>query len=1306
MTWPLLLAHIALATPPLVESTPRGSWAEDYQGNLLPGRELRELDLPKRMTITPYWTLCADTSMLEVAQQLADSNLLGAAASSPYDALDGLDDFPAVSVVDMNTGGPPPAACDVLSKNYVIYLRDWSGLAPISWPEPPAVGALRQAFPDLVDWQPRLNADPQSFMISYDAVHRRILILGGSSLGAEYGLISFLRDSESIPYGDDTIVQWFARSVLDYPEIMLRISSSRDMNLPWETNIVPWMSSVVWNRFSHVNNETQIFASRAQEPEGYKLELDKMAEFLGTRGVRLIPKLLTGQTSMKDPGPLLDPALPEQPAPPGLPLDPELYPAPVIPAYSDEFLLGHSEPDLSGTYKDASGESITEGIHLTEGMRVPVSPKVVSEDAPGEFFPADELVPIPRERLHFARTKQCVFYEEFDDVLDILNDPNADEEARAEAIALHHTTYYEHWDEGLGNGVLPDCRDSLSEDDHGLITLCNYDGCPSWLTDSSPLPLRRPGLILYLDAQQDDNDDYRDYRSPTGSVTEDYYIPKSGHQMPYSTNPYDFEAGHVYALAIHYRQPQYLQDAELEAPRAANLAQLAADVEERRPLEDRYNQDPASLDDEELAEYLRLTRLIETGERTETDFERRVGQLRANAARVDYVAGTDDHGIPRSSGAAFLPSTGEDLEWATYVFKVSEVQALEEARSSIRNHYLRIVSGAALEEALEIDSLEVFELGATVAYPRLPQLSSGLAPCAGLIPEGSTAGSPTCTMQVHDAEAHYPEVLVADAGLIGTNVPTSRLSLPEVDLPYGGDLADGYYHTVLTPGLWPQEAITQPDPHDIDEDGTYDEYVMTEPDGPPELYLGQDIERDGYWAPYVLTEDNHFSDGFLGGQLEQLHGLLSDYPDFLDPNYVDNAQAYTESKGFNRSQGNGDVRLSNMDRLTQLHCRLGQELAIMGYDDGVATGGYTPGSATGYHTGWQLCPSTFGATVLYYGDMFTPDHNGRQAYTAPHSAGVPWFSGEADPFEMPDFDTHYYFSGAVPGFTPWWYRDDPEFLTELHQTFALHNFPTITWIGDYASQGDFDQGRGSLQVGPRYIAGHPNESLGAGLYTNKVFSADSNSQMTPAEQRVAEQVAADCMWNPRWSQLKLYEMKRSDFVYDVNVTFGSYDQYGTGNGLYYGISGKVGSQESVQLGTLAQAVLESVTLPDRDVTGEREVLVRLFVRADPNKTAPNSTLKLRVNGELWSIDVDWNTFEPVKRVFTVDADVDKLRITLANPVKDPVLVDALTVYEALPTLGTITEDGRTRPAFPRDIDEQALGWLYCDDSDLLPGGTP
>ncbi|MBN2800276.1 MAG: hypothetical protein JXX28_14140 [Deltaproteobacteria bacterium] len=1224
--------------------------------------------------LTKDWHVCADPETMDLANFLTDSVLMSGGALLPaLPGLDRLDSFPKMDVLESKLGEMTSGDCALGEKN-MIHLRSWETLQPY----PHLILPYAAAHQELKDWEPRLRNDPQSYMIAWNPELREILILGATDLAAQYGAIAFLRDSHS----EEDLVTWEAKSVLDYPELMLRVSSSKEMtpygdlgsdfDAFYRQQAGPWMASTVWNRLTHVSNDTQLFAARALWPEKYEHFFDeKMAWYLRQRQLRMIPRLYAGQTSMYSTGPDLTGPMPRPLW--GEPEDETPPPRFVIPPGVDpeDLQLGEvlvTMPDMAGVLKDPLGNAITDGIHLTEGMRVPLT----THHEDGDFHPdAGDLVPIPQGQLHFDRTKDCVFYDEFETY-------ELDNSSRMEA---HHDEYYVHSDENNAR-VLPDCRDSLygvagSDQRRGVITLCGGLGCPGYLygegTDGESAE-HRYMLRLFIDAGGDYSTDHD---------------PKEGHALPGTTDPYDFRPGHVYALALHYRLPHYLGDEEidpLKEPLETELEPLSARLAELRAAEAALSDDE-KLPPEDQAELDRLQRQVPDLEDAIAHYENRKGNLSDYAAKIDYVSGVDPHERPYHSHKAYLTPTGEHFDWATYVFKVPDeaVSPLLQADVGVndREHYLRITHHGILEEALEIDALEVFELGATVAYPLVEDFDRGLASCRGL--------TPGCTMAVDGYAASYPPAIVEDAGLNEHGTPTSRLALPSVDFPSLPIPEDGFYHTVLTPGIWPASYLTA-------------EEEMRDYYGPPELRIGQNIERPNYWQDYVIDHAHeHITDGALGGQLAQLHQLMDEHAPFFDPHYIDSTHAYTESRGFNRGRGFEWSEASNAERLTELHCRLAIELKRMGYSDGEPVGGWEPGKAPGYDEAEGACWSSATTSQIYYGDMLTKAHNGHQTYPAPWSGGVPWYSGEASPFEVPDLDTEYQRSKTTATIAPWWYHDDPEMVYALSQSFAEQGLPVLFWLGDLSRQDAHARGRGVQRVASWYLAGHPEESLGAAISYFSIYARDRKEDMTPEEQRAWEQVAADCMWNPRWSLLKQYtldeeaqgEWKFTWLVNNIDAT-----DYNTATaGTYYGLSPAVGNQASLELLPNGVVRLMEVSLPKNRPCGQR-VMLRFFARA----ADPTYASWLRIEDGDWSSN---HRFEPSTHFQVVELpytpDNNNMELVFGNPGPFPLYIDGLAIYEEFPGFDLEkAENKQEKPVFPRDEDEQAVGWRYCTDDGFLP----
>ncbi|MBN2800952.1 MAG: hypothetical protein JXX28_17575 [Deltaproteobacteria bacterium] len=1124
------------------------------------------------MVIDDSWTICADEHTLSVAKALVSGDFLRHGDSEdPYATLG---DFPQAR--HQVIGAKLPDAC-TFSQSKVIYVRDWSTVPPPPVPFQPGHHrtAYKGYFPALQGWERRLIHDPQSYAISYSTTTQRIAVIGGSALGAQYGLVSLLRDSDHDPVSEQT--EWIPKSVLDYPELLLRVTSYREMNRDDEDWIRPWMNATTWNRYTHVSNDTQVFNSLATDPT-YRASFGELADYFTDRNTRFIPRLMSGPATLISAldisgGPILPPLL-----------DPK------------------HDIDLTGTLlpprpcdSNPEGCTVTDGIHLTEGMRVRVEPGT-------DFVPPSNLAPTQKEALHLARGhSQCVFYDSLPD--DAWNQP---------------TSPY-----------LPDCRTRATSDAAGgedpeleLITLCGEADCPTLDSATSA----GATLKIFLDAGGD-------YLFEDGERA--YDINQAPDTL--STDPFDFMPGHAYLLAIRYRLPE---------PSAAD-----------------------------------------SGEAT-----------------IELKAGMDDHAqLKAGFSYAFLP-TGDALAWTSFVFRVPEPVVgservhlvLPTADDSSRNYRVQINTSALSGRALQIQDLELYDLSQTLAYPRVEKPLLGRASCRGLVSSATGTADPGCTMRLDRFSGRYPEDLLVD--LTDTS-PTSSLDLPTAS--FAGEVDGGYYHTVLTPGLWPRLEEYETDTDDEDEDGDHADLIARQAPYPVELLPAQDFERQRYWEPYQWEEvdgKNYLTDGYLGGQLEELAWVLEHHADFLEPRLLDHTQAYTEARGFNRGEGRLATRASTMERISYLHCRLSQELEAMGYDDGVLTEGYVPGASPGPEGG--SCLTGLHTSLLYYADMFTPAHNGIMEYNAPYSGGAPWTSGAADPFELEDFSYTYSDSSAVPTFVPWWYRDDPEFLDELVSLFDAHAFPMILWMGDFEWD-SFDDGRGSQQEMGALAAASPENILGAGTYYNAAFSPDKRN-MVAAEQRAWEMVSADCMWNPRWRRIALYERFAFSCETDPDVACIDASLYDKATlDKYYGVESKAGTQESVRVSGHGDTMI-SFMLPASTDDRPRRFLVRTFGRNEGSDTLV--PLRMNINGQYSFHWVGSQGFVPMQKELEVPADTKWLNVRVTNLSGVSVLLDAVVLHEELPGFGYEVVNGQLRPNFPSDPDEHALsdGWHYCQDRDFLP----
>ncbi|MBN2800964.1 MAG: hypothetical protein JXX28_17635 [Deltaproteobacteria bacterium] len=1213
--------------PPLTESAPHGSLAEDGDGNLLPVRELRDQSTTP-LLIDDGWTVCAGGGTSDVAEDLLNGPLLKESQedSDPYAHLGTFP--PAAGPVSPTRLKPNPAACAFATAEKVLYLFSWENVPTPTFPIQPGLhrAGFLNNFPVLSDWRARLENDPQSYVISYDANKDHVLIMGATDLGAQYGLVSFLRDSDHQDGAspDKDTVTWTPRSVLDYPELLLRLTSSKDLNKPWETNIRPWLNSTVWNRYSHVSNDTQVFASLALSSGYRETVFPELADFLVARHTRFIPRLLSGQTTMGD--------MSEGP----------LYP---LPPASDELFL---DLDLTGLIRDTStkyGGPITRGIHLTEGIRVDLEPDT-------ELTEPTRLVPIPMEQLHLARTHQCVFYQEW---------PG------------------DAWDQSLDANVMKHCGTGVPEgvvDENALhwraersITLCTHGDCPTVEGEATG------GLLIYLDSggsalDHDGNPKYT--LAANGSA---------------NTDPYDFMPGHTYMMAIRYRQPEYLSEEDLD--------ELYRDSEGRIAPE-RYD----------------------------------VPNTKSRASHVIFRADTDMHGKGMQTDAQYLPPTGEDYGWATFVFRIPTPVLAEDlnagpaltlpqadTHATERDYFLKIQQRGVAEEALVISNLELYDLSETLAYPVMETAGPS---CRGLIPEGAPIANPACTMNlVGPSYATYPDHLVVSH----PEAPHHAV----LDIPYGdhlGRVGGGFYHTVLAPGLWPRVDFTS--------DGTPFDVLF-----PDELIVSQNTTRPEYWQPYdVVSVDGkpYLRDGFLGGQLQQLHAILANdaWRGLLDPRLVDHTHAYTEGRGYNRSQGFGQEPASIAERLTALHCRLSIELEAMGYDRGEATVGYVAGEVQQRRDAEVGCHTGLETSLMYYSDGLTAVHNGRVQYNAPHSGGAPWSRGNMDPFEGLELDYRYEDSSVTPTIAAWYYYDDPEFLRELLSPFAKHNLSTVFWMGAFSKDNPYyphpyDLSRGSHRAQARLAAAFPEDVLGAGTYYNGGFSL-TQKNMSPEEQRAWEQVSSDCMWNPRWRHLSLHELSREDtealgIPCDQHPDLECLESpmYQDANtGRYYGNDAKIGSQESILLLAGGEASVE-LPLPSADQSTHR-YLVRLFAKAEhpapvvaqareDGVTLPPATgsLELTLDGtSVESIAVGGTMFTDIDQDILLPGGQSTLSLRVRNTEDTNLILDGLELLVELPNLGYDVIDGQTRPEFPADWDEHELdeGWHYCDDEDWLPPPPP
>ncbi|MBN2800358.1 MAG: hypothetical protein JXX28_14555 [Deltaproteobacteria bacterium] len=1217
----------------------------DAVGSLLPGRALTPApDGTASLILDASWTVCADPATAALAQQLTSSHLLEQGESVGTEYLNNIDGFPAVGApVILWDDNAPPAKCQYTSEK-VIFLRDWSSLQGFARkPRHSRWGYLTE-FTDLQPWTGRLVNDMQSYAISYRADRQQVLIVGGSSQGAQYGTVGFLRDSDHrlrflflqgvVPY-----ISWEPRSVLDYPELYLRLSSFPGMNSGDEEGVIdPWESSVVWNRYTHVGNDTQVFAGLAlDDPEdgepGYREVFDRTASFYQARHTRLIPRLYGGQNSMPDPGPLLYQST----------WDYVWDPSPLF------------TPDFSGLRASGLGN----GIHLTEGTRV-----VLRGDAP--LVPPEELVPVSWEYLNMARQNTCGFYKT----------PPPDENW------LHQ------------NADQPfDCR----TDPDGGITLCSDAGdlCPSVNWNGGQEEADSTALIIY----------------PT---TADTMAKEDGDDLP-ERETYTFQDGHLYALAIRYSLPVGLSAEDYEGQKAF----------------------------------------------------------------VAYYAGSDLHGKEHASENWPLVPTGsaESYAWATFVFRMPEADlgvsnTADEAKTP-QDHIIKI--GLELDEdtgqtdtILHLSDIQVFDLGETLAYPVIqdPWLQEAVASCAGLEREG-----PGCTMAMTgDWGRSYPAgplvvdtvvsgspCLVGDTGCVKDSVGSdfgtrtwrqAVLDIPSTELAEVGLTTGGYYHTVLTPGLWPR-AETVTDKKDLDGDGDTADEITVEAAFPAELRIGQDFERQAYWEEGTVVtverldsngdpeEDQVLPDGYLGTQLAELHRALMEHPHFFDPSFVDNTQSYTEAKGFNRGMGFDAEPLSSARRLSRLHCRLMQELELMGYGHDYPAGSYSPGTVSGEPLADGRCPTAFSSSILYYGDMFADVHNGSHVYNAPYSGGMLWplrevpqtpAAGELMTLDPPSaleedteegtplvFDyrnTSPLDDGSYvrPTFVPWWYRDDPEYLSDYLGFFEQRDFPSILWMGslideDYHGHNfltDYNQGRGSQREMARLAAANPELVYGAGTYYNAAFASDG--ELAGAEMRGWEQVTADCMWNPRWRLLRLFEMNDTSLADDVaNTCAGNPDiecldfsvYVKEEDGMYYGYpSSRGGTPDAIRMQSGAEMVLADVPDTQHHTSGPQEYQLRFFVRVEvpPDMVA---TLEVDVNGAVQSFTGDATEWTLVELEYSLPADTTGLHVSITNLSEGRLLVDGGALHKALPRF-ELDEDGL--PEFPRDIDERSAadGWQYCE----------
>ncbi|MBN2799389.1 MAG: hypothetical protein JXX28_09605 [Deltaproteobacteria bacterium] len=1172
----------------------------DDAGVYLPVREIVGLDDGDGpWNIDSSWIVCADPGSIDLARKVAASNLLLDNAPGMPDSWEGIDGFPE----DVPVYGTSNYRCSPYRARKAIFIRDWTKLGLME-------NNYLSLFPELSPWQRRLEHDPQSYAITYSESRQQIAILGGSPQGVQHGVVGFLRDvNHRIDWvWGGAIIPFLTwedpKSVLDYPELEMRVSSYPEMSSTDEQGVIdPWINGVIWNRYTHVNNDTQLF-SILETTAGYSDTFDHMATEFTARSVRFIPRLYSAQAIFTTPGPDITGMLSE------LYSDDPSFEDP----YSEDLLEG-PDPDVTGTYVNpyrAAAAPPSRGIHLTEGMRVPV--------AEGGLTTPDAVVPVEREYLNLWRGQPCGFLPE-----------GSMTDLAAQVV---------------GDGEIVDCRTGPDE-----IVLCADASCPK--------VNGVPSQYLWININAGGS--YVSDDSPYG-LPPDVTLP-SGDPLE---DPHDFEPGHVYLLAIRYQ--------------------------------------------------------LQLGE--DSSFE----DIQTHGASVDYVAGPDVRDVRRGTDLQFLPPTTGDAAWATYVFKVpeEEILPLTDANNlhADQDHFLRIRSANAsnISSALHIHDLQLFDLGNTLAYPLAtafdPVALEGSASCAGLIPDGSASGDPGCTMDLvasptgaAPVDRTYPERLLARAA-DGTSLSTPVLDVPTTANATALSAVDGYYHTVLTPGLWPRAT----------EDANT--HYWKEAPYPYELrQYGANFERDDYWA-YHPSEGYRYQDGFLGAQLRYLHQTRRDYPDFFETSLFDNANAYTEAEGFNRSRGFLDTPQSNMDRISWVHCRMQQELVAMGYDT-TPPDAYTPGGSTGYDLADTACAdgdsaacqcdTTVQSSTLLYSDMFTRLHNGIKSYNAPFGGGPRWSRGVQDPFEEEDLRYFNTDSDAVPTFGLWWYRDDPEMITELFTDLSDWGFPIMFWMGSSSADlydDEYHRSRGAQRELARLAAGRPWLTKGAATYYNSAWVGENaKDPMTAEDERSWERAVADCMWNPRWRQLRLYEMKEGDFEDNdcednPGLTCTAYPYYGKATQtLFYGYPGRTGTPESVRLAAGSSVRLDPTELWTPAHGATRTVMVRGFARRAPSATLRKGLLVVEVNGTARPIPVLSSEFSPFELTFSVLSTAPEAEISVSALGND-LLMDAFSLYEELPSFGyEAEEDGSTRPAFPSDIDErtQGTGWRYCDDLDFVQG---
>lgn len=1117
-----------------------------------------------KWTLDSTWRVCSTPATAALSSQLRAASLT--ASSGTYAALDA---FPAgLAAYDWSV---QPGMCSLAlgqtGAKKVLYLLDWQDLTETQR------NNLELYFPEIQPWIGRLEVDPQSYALSYDSAKNRILVLGGSAQGAQFGAIGLLRDASNT----SSALVWEPKHVLDYGELQMRLSSFKGTNFSDNSDGLSWRNAVIWNRLTHVNNDGQMFTNAVRDTSS-KATLDHMANTFTERQVKLIPRLYSVQASFTDFG-----------------------------------------PDITGLL--ASPEYPVGGIHLTEGMRVPFP------DDSQTLVPPDALEPITAQQLMMARGMACGYLLPQTDATPEIN--------RNEQILLSNTNFF------------LDCR----TDNDDYISLCvKGDDCPT--LNGAPMS----GLAIYLTSDgsfsevgAEGADGGPGYSSPVA-------VP-SGYELPH-TEPHRFVPGHVYLLALRYR---------LDGP---------------------------------------------------------------STAHIYYMAGQTPHGVNRTSDAQYLLPTGQDFALASYIFRVPEadVVTLNSTANAIHDTHARVsiqstgalgtyqatdedgdpifdangnpvyITGA--DTALHIDTLQLYDLGDTLAYPVVT--GNGQASCSGFPGQNSN-----CTMNMvgwnsgNMDDRRYPDALLDEVfydepceedeprcvwdGTTGVRTRAEVfLSMPSANRNTEF-VSGGHYRTVLVPGLWPRATKKA---------------SLLPAEYPPELLRAQSFERSTYWQTFPFVGPGRLLlDGFLGRQLQGLHQTLAQHPNFLETRLVDLSNSYTEAEGFNRSQGFGDDGTSSLSRLADFHCRMQHVLLDMGYDTGIANPSYTPNRPGGLQNG--ACSADLKHTsLLYYGDMFTPVHNGYFTYHAAFSGARPWFSYlDTHPLDTGEFPPPGL--GADPTFIPWWYTDDPELLLEYYRSLVDHG-PMLFWMGADAKTENYHHARGSHREFARLAAAHPAHVYGAGIYYHGSFTTHPETKMTPAEERAWEQVASDCMWNPRWSLLRLWEMKPQELdnrafrLFNPNPNFEFIDAYtysADTAGLFYGYPWHRGTPESLRLNAYSDVVFP-FSIPA--LSQPAQYLVRFFAKGYRD----NSVLGFQGGDVSFSEKVFANDFTVYEFSVTAQAQQDTLPLRIQNLDNTPLLLDGLALYQQLPNFGYDTSG---KPAFPSDIDERKSnpGWQYCDSVHYL-----